>query len=72
MRPKKSRGPTKRTSFDIPVTLHTRVKIECVRRGTEIGATICHLLEREFPAPTRRLRGRQLVNLAYRLIELGT
>ena len=45
-------GPTeamKRFTIDVPVTLHTRIKMECARRGIKMADMLRELLEREFP-----------------------
>lgn len=40
--------PMKRFTIDVPLTLHTRIKIECARRGLKMADAIRELLEREF------------------------
>jgi ParG len=45
-------GPSeamKRFTIDVSATLHTRIKIECARRGTKMADMLRELLEREFP-----------------------
>jgi hypothetical protein len=44
-----SSGPMKRFTIDVPVELHTRVKIACAQRGAKMADTLRELLEREFP-----------------------
>ncbi len=39
-----------RMTFDVPESLHRRVKAECTLRGVTICAVIVALLERQFPA----------------------
>lgn len=39
----------KRMTFDVPESLHKRVKIGCAGRGVTIRDMILELLEREFP-----------------------
>jgi hypothetical protein len=39
----------KRFTIDVPVTLHTRIKTECARRGVKMADMLRELLEREFP-----------------------
>jgi hypothetical protein len=60
MRPRKPpRGPCKRTSFDVPIDLHLRWKVECAKRGVLMRDALRELLEREFPAaPVRKPLGR--------------
>jgi hypothetical protein len=41
--------PMKRFTIDVPVTLHTRIKIGCAKRGLKMADVIRELLEREFP-----------------------
>lgn len=41
--------PMKRLTIDVTVDLHTRLKIECTRRGLKIADVVRDLLEREFP-----------------------
>ena len=36
-------------SIDVPVSLHTRVKVGCAARGVKMSDVIRELLEREFP-----------------------
>ena len=40
----------KRMTFDVPESLHRRVKAGCAQRGVTIREVILELLEREFPA----------------------
>ncbi|MGX7742316.1 plasmid partition protein ParG [Rhodopseudomonas parapalustris] len=40
----------KRFTIDVPVELHTRIKIACVQRGRVMADEIRRLLEDEFPA----------------------
>lgn len=39
----------KRFTIDVPMTLHTRIKTECARRGVKMADMLRELLEREFP-----------------------
>lgn len=39
----------KRMTFDVPESLHKRVKIGCAARGVTIREIILQLLDREFP-----------------------
>jgi hypothetical protein len=39
----------KRMTFDVPESLHKRVKAGCALRGVSIREVILELLEREFP-----------------------
>ena len=43
-------GPVKRMTFDVPESLHRRVKAGCAQRGVTIREVILQLLEAEFPA----------------------
>jgi ParG len=40
----------KRLTIDVTPDLHTRLKVECSRRGLKIADVVRDLLEREFPA----------------------
>jgi hypothetical protein len=40
--------PSKRLTVDLPRDLHTRVKVECAKRGQTISEVIRELLEKEF------------------------
>ena len=46
---KEEKEPTKRFTFDAPVSLHRRVKRACVDRGVEMAEVMRELLEKEFP-----------------------
>jgi hypothetical protein len=48
--------PTKRFTFDVPTALHTRMKIECARRGLRMGDVLRELIEQEF-LRSRKSRG---------------
>lgn len=39
----------KRFTIDVPEELHTRVKIECAKRGLYMADEVRRFLEREFP-----------------------
>jgi hypothetical protein len=41
--------PMKRLTIDVSVDLHTRLKLECTRRGFKIADVLREMLEREFP-----------------------
>jgi predicted DNA binding CopG/RHH family protein len=41
--------PKKRFTFDVPESLHRRVKIGCAARGVEMAEVVRQLLEKEFP-----------------------
>ena len=41
---------TKRFTLDVPVELHARVKLACLKRDKTMLEEICRLLEAEFPA----------------------
>jgi hypothetical protein len=47
--PAASATPMKRLTIDVSVDLHTRLKLECTRRGLKIADVVRDLLEREFP-----------------------
>lgn len=40
--------PMVRLTIDVPVSLHTRIKIECARRGYPMAEILRALLEQEF------------------------
>lgn len=40
---------TKRVTADIPISLHSRMKLECCRRDVAIADVVRRLLESEFP-----------------------
>lgn len=46
--------PNKRMTFDVPASLHMRVKAGCALRGKTIRDVILELLETEFPPPNNR------------------
>ena len=37
--------PLKRLTFDVPLSLHTAIKIDCARRGVKIRHEVMALLE---------------------------
>ncbi len=39
----------KRFTIDVPLSLHTRIKTECARRGSKMADVLRGLLEKEFP-----------------------
>ncbi|HEX2136591.1 MAG TPA: plasmid partition protein ParG [Microvirga sp.] len=39
----------KRFIVDVPVSLHTRIKTQCARRGVKMADVLRGLMEREFP-----------------------
>jgi hypothetical protein len=41
---------TKRFTIDVPLELHSRIKVECARRGLKMADVLRDLLEREFPS----------------------
>jgi hypothetical protein len=41
--------PMKRFTLDVPLALHSRVKVACAQRGLKMADVIRDLLEREFP-----------------------
>lgn len=41
---------TKRLTIDVPLDLHTRIKIACAKRGLNMADEARRLLEQEFPA----------------------
>ncbi|APZ93428.1 hypothetical protein Fuma_03045 [Fuerstiella marisgermanici] len=43
---------TKRLTVDVPVSLHSRVKLECCRNDVAIADVVRRLLESEFPGQT--------------------
>ena len=42
--------PMKRFTIDVPVSLHTRIKVQCATRGVKMADVIREMLEREFGA----------------------
>jgi hypothetical protein len=40
-----------RLTIEVPVDLHTRIKVECARRRAKMTDVIRELLEQEFPKP---------------------
>jgi len=40
---------TKRFTIDVPIDLHSRIKVGCARRGLKMADVLRELLEREFP-----------------------
>jgi hypothetical protein len=46
--PARTAEPMRRFTIDVPVSLHTKIKIGCARRGAKMADTIRELLEREF------------------------
>ena len=42
--------PLKRITVDVPLSLHTRVKIDCAARHTNMAAEIKEMIERRWPA----------------------
>ena len=48
--PKPVAEPTRRLTIDIPVGLHTRLKVGCALQGHSIADVVRELLERAFPS----------------------
>lgn len=46
-------GKMKRLTIDLPESLHTRVKSQCVLRGTTMLQIVRDFLEREFPPESK-------------------
>ena len=44
-----SKGSTKRLNLDIPVALHTRIKVACALAGRDMKTVVTELLEQQFP-----------------------
>ena len=40
---------TTRFTIDVPLDLHSRIKVECAGRGLKMADVLRELLEREFP-----------------------
>jgi hypothetical protein len=40
----------KRFTIDVPLSLHTRIKVQCATRGVKMADVIREMLEREFGA----------------------
>ncbi len=49
--------PTKRFTFDVPLSLHTRVKTECAIHNLVMADVMRQLLEEKFPAPSEQEQG---------------
>jgi hypothetical protein len=43
--------PTKRLTFDIPASMHRRLKLGATARDQNIADVLRELIDREFPAP---------------------
>lgn len=41
--------PKKRLTLDIPLSLHSRIKFQCVKQNVSITETVQAILERHFP-----------------------
>ncbi len=41
--------PMKRFTIDVPLDLHSRIKVACAGRGLKMADVLRELLEREFP-----------------------
>lgn len=52
-----SAEPTKRLTFDIPLSLHQRVKSQCALRTVNMADKMRELLEKEFPEEYQQVRG---------------
>lgn len=52
--------PTKRLTFDIPLSLHQRVKSQCALRSVNMADKMRELLEKEFPEEYQQGRGRSV------------
>jgi len=44
----KSKTRMKRLTIDVPIELHTAIKVDCARRGAKMADVIRDLLERKF------------------------
>jgi hypothetical protein len=42
--------PLKRITVDVPISLHTRVKIDCAARHTNMATVIKEMIEQRWPA----------------------
>lgn len=47
-----AKEPSKRFTFDVPLSLHKRIKTECARRDVIMADAIREILERTFPITT--------------------
>lgn len=47
--PTEPQEPMKRLTIDVPLSLHTRIKATCARRGPHMADEIRDLLEKHFP-----------------------
>ena len=43
--------PLKRITVDVPISLHTRVKVDCAARHTNMAAEIKGMIEQRWPEP---------------------
>lgn len=43
--------PTKRLTFDVPASMHRRLKLGATARDQNIADVLRELIDREFPAP---------------------
>lgn len=41
--------PMKRFTIDVPLSLHTRIKIDCAKRGVKMADELRAMLEKKFP-----------------------
>lgn len=48
-KPKAAGENTKRLTFDIPETMHRRIKLQCVVEGVHMADVIRELIEQRFP-----------------------
>ena len=48
--PKVPAEPMKRFTIDVPVSLHTRIKVRCAAKGVNMADVLREIFEREFPA----------------------
>ncbi len=46
--PPASAEQMKRFTIDVPVSLHTRIKVQCAAKGVKMADVIREMLEREF------------------------
>ena len=42
--------PIKRLTFDVPASLHARIKSQCALRGVKMNEELRELVEKHFPA----------------------
>lgn len=52
--PEQTHIETKRFTFDVPVDLHRRIKVQCALRGLKMAELVREMLEKKFPAEAEK------------------